>query len=335
VIKDTKIAEFTKAFTAAVIFALPSLSLAAMPNLKDLLSKPGVAEQLQASYGGKSTYDGQQDTPLVVQARKFALRINPPPPPEEVKPQVDRQPVRPQAVVSAKFKLMGTSYHIGDETKSWALIDEVGKGLHWVKQGDSVDRLNIEKVGDGSVLINDNGRKYELMAERPSKPDVVKSYTGTLEKKEPIVLLAGGEKITTAETVETIQPEQVTQAPAEPQVTPEEQLKQTQANIEWLKSLQSDPNSAGMSENEAKELSGLGEMLKTLETEAESLQSQNSAKQPKAEPNTPKTSDTVAQPKDQPAPVTNSEVKPQTAPNQPTGSTTDPTKLRRIRERRK
>jgi len=332
VIKDTKIAEFTKAFTALAIFALPSLALAAMPNLKELLSKPGVAEQLQSSNGVKSTYDSQQDSPLVLEARKFALRINPPPPPEEIKPRINREPVRPQTVVSAKFKLIGTSYHIGDQTKSWALIDEVGKGLHWIKQGDSVEHLNIEKVGDGSVLINDNGRKYELVAERANKPDVVKSYTGMLETKEPIVLLAGGEKITTAETVETFLPEQVTQAPAEPQVTPEEHLKQTQSNIEWLKSLQSDPNSAGMSEEEAKELSGLGEMLKTLESEAELLQTQ--AQPSEAEPNTPQnTGQTVEQPKVEPPPVTN-EVKPQMVPNQSTGSAAEPTKLRRIRERR-
>jgi len=270
-----------KVASAQLIFmavaALNSVSYAEQLNLKEILSRPGVAEQMQASYSGKSTYDGQQDTPLVVQAKKFALRINPPPPPEPVqRPATENRPVRPKAEVSASFKLLGTSYHFGDAAQSWALIDEVGKGMHWVKQGGKVGHLNIEKVGDGSVLINDNGRRYEIVAERKNMPDLVKSYSGQLEKSEPVKLMEGvekpEEKTVTAEPAATSpQVPVVEQIPAEPEPTPEEQLQKTQENIEWLKQIQSE----GMSESEANELEGLGQMLKMLEDEAKNLQNQS------------------------------------------------------------
>ncbi|MCE5340826.1 MAG: hypothetical protein LLF92_06820 [Planctomycetaceae bacterium] len=320
---DFRHIKLTTAMMVVGAVALNSVSFAAEPGLKDILSKPGVAEQMQTSYSGKTTYDGQQDTPLVVQAKKFALRINPPPPPQPVQqPTADNRPIRPKVEVSAAFKLLGTSYHFGDTTQSWALIDEVGKGLHWVKQGSKVGHLNIEKVGDGSVLINDNGRRYELVAERQDKLDLVKSYTGELEKSVPVILSANSEKVTSATTPEI---PVVNQIPAqiEPELTPEEQLKNTQNNIEWLKQMQSDPN-AGMSDSEANELDGLGQMLKMLEDEAKQLQQQTAT----GDTNTPNPkADTVPQPKveekTQPAGAApaNSE------PNKPA----EPVKIRRVR----
>lgn len=274
----------------AAIVALNSVVLAEQLKLKEILDKPGVAEQMQASYSGKSTYDGHQDTPLVVQARKFALRINPPPPPQPVQPMpTENRPVRPKAEVSASFKLLGTSYHFGDAAQSWALIDEIGKGLHWVKQGSKVGHLNIEKVGDGSVLINDNGRRYELKAERKSMPDLVKSYSGQLEKTETIRLLdnieqppaepipAAAESNVSVSGAAASETAVVEQVPSEPVLTPEEQLKKTQENIEWLKQMQNDPNFKAVSDSESNDLNGLGQMLKMLEEEAKNLQQQASA----------------------------------------------------------
>ncbi|MFA5293100.1 MAG: hypothetical protein WC496_08715 [Phycisphaerae bacterium] len=258
-------------------------------KLENLLKNPGVAEQMQAIYGGEKSLDNEQETPLVKQAKAFALRINPPPPPEPVRSAPSPAAViRPQATVTAKFKLIGTSYHLGDDADSWALIDEVGKGLHWVQQGGKVGYLTIEKVGDGSVLINDNGKRYELTAERQTKPDFVKSYTGIVSNDKPIALWEGMEKVTgQAESVEP-PPANISQPVAEPNVapvpelSPEELRQHTQKNIEWLKQLQQDPNS-NITSGEANELGGLGELLKTLENELkqqeEILASDNNALQ--------------------------------------------------------
>ncbi len=318
--KIMKISGVPKAVMVFAVLALIACSSYANSRLQEILKTPGIAEQLQASNVGKSTSGTEQDTPLVRQAREFALRINPPPPPKPVEPVPsfeDRRPIRPQAEVSAKFKLLGTSYHFADNAQSWALVDEVGKGLHWVKQGSKIGHLAVEKVGDGGVLINDNGRKYELLAERQQKPDVVKSYSGTLEEKPEITLLTEQDKI--ASQPQTPDSESQSQPVAVPELTPQEQLEQTQANIEWLKSIQQDPNSAGMSDDEASGLSGLGEMLKALEMEAENLQ------QAQTEPNTP--------------PQPSAEQSTQEAVNNETQSKAPPetsrdARIRRIRERR-
>lgn len=332
-IKALRLSKFTKALMGLVILTLIVSLCSAASSLEELLNTPGVAEQMQASNGGKSTSGTEQDTPLVKQAREFALRINPPPPPQPVVRNPSpgsSQPIRPQAVVTAKFKLIGTSYHFGDESQSWALIDEVGKGLHWVRQGSKVGYLDVEKVGDGGVLINDNGRRYELLAERQDKPDLVKSYTGSAFDDKPIVLLGASETLTgQAESIEPAPepiPEETPQLVVAPELSAEEQLKHAQENIEWLKQLQQDSNSAGLTEDEANELSGLGELLQSLESQAQDLQEVktdvNSPPQPPAEEK-PQEIVTNEQPK-QPTP------QPREIPQRPS----DPVKLRRIRERK-
>ena len=176
------------AITLGLLIFISARSMAANDKVESLLKIPGAAEQFQANLAGKRDTSGEEETPLLKQAKAFALRINPPPPPAPVIKAPTPDAPRPQATITAKFKLIGTSYHIGDANDSWALIDEVGKGLHWVKQGGKVGYLTIEKIGDGGVLINDNGKTYELTADRVKRPDFVKSYTGKLDDK-PVILL--------------------------------------------------------------------------------------------------------------------------------------------------
>jgi hypothetical protein len=64
--------------------------------------------------------------------------------------------------VSAKFDLVATSFFASNPNMSLALINEPGKGLNWVKQGSTVDRLTIEKVTDGSITIRDGQRTSEM-----------------------------------------------------------------------------------------------------------------------------------------------------------------------------
>jgi hypothetical protein len=274
-IKTMRITGFlVAALTLGLLILISARSMAANDKVESLLKIPGAAEQFQANLAGKKDTSGEQETPLITQAKAFALRINPPPPPAPVIKAPVAEAPRPQATITAKFKLIGTSYHIGDSNDSWALIDEVGKGLHWVKQGSKIGYLAIEKVGDGAVLINDNGKTYELTADRAKKPDFVKSYTGTLENDKPIILLtppiqpppapkpvAGPNAVAGLNNVQS-QPSPVVE------LSPEEQRKQAQENIEWIKRIQQDSNS-GMSAGEANQLGGLGDLLKELEKQAQ------------------------------------------------------------------
>ena len=313
----------TVIFAALVLWAVTPC-LAADNNLEDLLKKPGIAEQMQANYGGKTTSAAEQDTPLVKQAKTFALRINPPPPPEPVKkePAATTAAPRPKAEITAKFKLIGTSYHLEDDTESWALIDEVGKGLHWVKQGGKVGYLLIEKVGDGSVLINDNGNKYELKAERQNKPDLVKSYTGTASEDKPVIIFDMTTEMTSPISPAAPVVNTENAVPSEPvvQLSPEETLRQAQENIEWLKKLQQESGSAGMTNEEANQLGNLGELLQSLENEAERAAAEANSPEP------------VEVEEDKREDVNQTE--PKQAPAPPPQGKAEPTRLKRIRERR-
>lgn len=248
-------------------------------KIDKLLSSPGVAEQLQASYSGKRTSETDKDTPLMRQAKAFALRIDPPPPPAPPQPvQRPDEPIRPKVDVSAKFTLIGTSYNAGNAAESWALINEVGKGFHWVQIGGTVGYLKIEKIGSGVVLIRDGERTYEMFAERTPKPDLVQSYTGAIPSVTELDAWKNvGKPVITPETPQIPAPN--TPVPQ----TPEPNAAEIQANIEWIRQMKEKPESFGMTAEEAKELEGLGDMLNTMEAQKQQLDSNTASS---SEPNT-------------------------------------------------
>jgi len=256
-----------------LIIFIAAKGIASDKDIEKFLAAPGIAEQLQAGSAGGEASNLEQDTPLIRQAKQLALRINPPPPPQPVRVEPPPDAPRPKATITAKFTLVGTSYHTGDEENSWALINEVGKGWHWAKQGEKIGYLVVERIGDGVVLIRDEGSTYELVAERQQKPDYVKSFTGiiTSEKtipawqgKEGTVTEAVSEDKTSVSSTENTQP-----VPTE---SPKPTKEQVQENINWLKQIQENPESLGMTAEEAKELGDLGDMLKTLETELKTVE---------------------------------------------------------------
>ncbi len=298
-VKTLKITTFLIAVLAlGLIIFIAAKGIASNKDIEKFLAAPGVAAQLQANSAGKKESDVERETPLIRQAKEFALRINPPPPPQPVRVESPPEAPRPKAAITAKFTLVGTSYHTGDEENSWALINEVGKGWHWVKQGNKVGYLTVERIGDGVVLIRDGANTYELVAERQQKPDYVKSFTGRLDKTtvawqsaQNAVTEAVSEDQTGISSTESAQP-----VPTEgPKPTKEE----VQENINWLKQLQENPESLGMTAEEAKELGDLGDMLKAFETELKAIEPNEpntasafaKASSDKAEPNSIKIKD--------------------------------------------
>ena len=277
-VKTLKITTIAVAvFALAFIIFIAAKGIASDEGIEKFLSAQGVAEQLQAGSAGSTPSAGDQETPLIRQAKAFALRIDPPPPPQPVVPKgtpAQTEPTRrPQVDVSAKFTLVGTSYYTGDEENSWALINEVGKGWHWVKQGEKAGHLIVEKIGDGVVLIRDGSKTYELAAERTQKVDYVKSFTGTVSSGKTVPAWRSAEKAATnAESSQRTDVSSTENQPIVPELSPEEAKKQLEENAEWVRQLQENPESLGMTDEEAKELEGLGEMLKSLETEIEAIE---------------------------------------------------------------
>lgn len=129
--------------------------------------------------GQRSAKGRSQVSPLVKEAAGFASYLNPQPKATTKKTTpADRPPTivptRPSGPVSTKFTLIGTTYFASNPELSLALIDEPGKGLHWVRQSGKVGHLIIEQVKDGLVVVRDGERTSELMPERPPKISLLK-----------------------------------------------------------------------------------------------------------------------------------------------------------------
>jgi len=135
-------------------------------DIEKLLGQPDVIEKFNKSAGNKATRGTSQISPLVQQAGKFALYLNPPKP-KAPRPQKGRTTsVKRAPSATPKFKVMATSYNKSRPEMSMALIDEPGKGRNWFRQSSTVGHLLIQEVKDGVVVVKDNNGTFELKAEQ-------------------------------------------------------------------------------------------------------------------------------------------------------------------------
>ncbi len=164
-IRTLRITSIIAAILAAVLLVCAAVyGVRSDPQIEELLQAPNALDRFTASKGQHPARDEGQVSPLVRQAADFASYLNPPPPPAppaSATEAVSPEPV-PLAPVSSKFDLVGTSYYASHPELSLALIDEPGKGLHWVRQGSSIAHLTIEKVSDGSITVRDGQRTFEM-----------------------------------------------------------------------------------------------------------------------------------------------------------------------------
>ncbi len=144
------------------------------PKVEELLKTESAVEKFSKTQNQRAAKKDTQLSPLVKQAQAFANFLNPPKPepsPEERQAELE---IRPQ-VVTPKFTLVGTSINTARPEMSMALIDEPGKGTYWVKQASQVGHLIIEQIKSGIVVVNDNGRTSEIVAERPEKISLLRN----------------------------------------------------------------------------------------------------------------------------------------------------------------
>ena len=164
-IRTLRITSIIAAILAAVLLVLLAVyGVRRDPQIEELLNAPNALDKFATSKGQRPAGDEGQVSPLVKQAADFANYLNPPPPPTPPPSSAEAAAPEPAplAPVSAKFDLVGTSYYASHPELSLALIDEPGKGLHWVRQGESIAHLTIEKVSGGSVTIRDGQRTSEM-----------------------------------------------------------------------------------------------------------------------------------------------------------------------------
>ena len=180
-VKTLRITTITAALLAAGFLIFPAvLEARGDKAIEEFLKSPGAIEKFQRARGDEAEGEGQI-SPLVKQARAFALYLNAPapkrPPRTATRPSKARPAPRPK-VTSAKFKLLGTSFYALHPDLSLALIDEVGKGIRWVRRSGQVGHLVIDQIKDGLVVVKDGRRTFEVaVVERPKKVNLIKSPT--------------------------------------------------------------------------------------------------------------------------------------------------------------
>jgi hypothetical protein len=164
-IKTLRITSIIAAIAATGLLVLPAVyGVRSNPKIEELLKSPGVVEKFTSAKGQQTSKDQSQNSPLVKAAVELSNIINPTPPPKPVaaaQPSGPSQPV-PPAPVAVKFDLIATSYFASHPEQSFVLIDEPGKGQHWVKQGSTIGHLTIETVKDGSIVLRDGQKTSEM-----------------------------------------------------------------------------------------------------------------------------------------------------------------------------
>ncbi len=252
----------------AVVFLMFSVSfgLRTDPEIERFLEMPGAIEKFKTGSAAKAEKQDQH-SPLMKQAEAFALRIQPP------KPKITRKPTRTIArptTVKPKFTLIGTSIYLLDPLRSLALIDEPGKGLHWVKKADNVGHLTIEQINDGHILVRDGQRTETLYAIRPEKKSLIKGISLESPPKE-------FEPTSEGEITKAFEPTsegEITKAfdSLRGQPPPSRSVRHRRKTRTETKTKQPDiqdnqDKSMGISSEEAEDLGYIGTMLKAMEEE--------------------------------------------------------------------
>jgi hypothetical protein len=176
--KTLRITSIIAAVLAAGLLVFPAIfGFRSDKEIDEFLNLPSVVEKFRRARGDKYKVGEGEVSPLVKYAQAFGLYLNPPPAPKKVVRKL-RDPGKPhvpgivtqQPRVTAKFKLIATSFSASRPELSVALIDAPGKGRQWVRQGSVVSYLTVEQIKDGLVIVKGTKGTFEIPAEaRPPR----------------------------------------------------------------------------------------------------------------------------------------------------------------------
>jgi hypothetical protein len=164
-IKTLRITSVVAAVLAGVFFVFPVIYGVRSDNSIDkFLKLPSAKEKFENAADTKTKTGESQESPLVKQAEAFALYLNPD------KPAVAKTPkgiktttnIDSKVTVTPKFPVLATIFYPENPTLSQALIDEPGRGRHWVRQSGMVGHLFVEQVKDGLVVLKSSEETYNL-----------------------------------------------------------------------------------------------------------------------------------------------------------------------------
>ena len=195
-IKTLKAASILVVICAVALVALVVvLGIRGDQQIAEFLDAPGVIEKFR-KLAKTVDEDVDQVSPLIEQAKAFALRINPPPPPKPKRSKATpqqraakkRAPAspRPKAPVTARFKLVATCRYKLQPERSLALVDRPPQGLKWFRQGDNVGHLTIQQVKDGSIVCSD-GQELFVPPSKVKKKILLKSELTDSARPRPTI----------------------------------------------------------------------------------------------------------------------------------------------------
>jgi len=257
---------------AAGFIGIPvSLGMKSDEQVEKFLNKPGVIETFEQSNASKNAKTTTAKSAIERQAESFAKYLNPPAPKEPARQRPSKSNTRLEAIrpktVNAKFKLLGTSFHSSDPVLSLALIDEPGKGKHWVRQSDEVGHLVIDQIKNGVVVIKDGSRTYDMAIEKPKRLNLLKG-SGDKDSPELSTSSSGASKVegirarylekTKADSANNIP------APQKPELVQQNNGDRQKEFIETVKAF-SDLLSQSRQDSEENADNGLSSILSNLE----------------------------------------------------------------------
>lgn len=168
-IKTLRITSVVAAILAGIFFVFPVVyGVRSDERIDEFLKQPSVREKFEDVADNKAKAVDSRVSPLVEQAETFAMYLNPVKAAEQ-KTSIESRTtsISDKLPVTPKFiKVFATSYFAENPDLSLALIDEPGRGRHWVRRSSKVGHLLIEQVKDGLVIVKGGQEIFELEIEK-------------------------------------------------------------------------------------------------------------------------------------------------------------------------
>ncbi|MHC4487878.1 MAG: hypothetical protein ACYS9C_02990 [Planctomycetota bacterium] len=188
-IKTLRITSVVAAILAVILFIFPVVfGGRSDESIEGFLNSPSVIEKFSMAMGNQAKTGESRSSPLVQQATVFASYLNPKT--KDASAFRDTGGATSLSLpVTPKFRVIATTYCQAQPELSLALIDEPGKGMHWVRQSSKVGHLVIEQVRDGLVVVKGGKGTFELMVEERPQMSLLEGASSVPKK-------AGGQKPT-------------------------------------------------------------------------------------------------------------------------------------------
>ena len=193
------------AATIGVVIFLAMAGFRSDPQRDIILNAPGAIEEFRKG-ATKPAEEPDQISPLIQQAKLFALLINPPPPPKPPKSKATTKKIATKPVtktvkppptpkvqqVTAKFKLLGTCRNVQSPGSSFALLALGSNKQKWVQQGQVIEHLTIQEIKDGSIVTFKNGRFNNELAMQKTKSKIKSLLKDDISGLQPPTAVSTG-----------------------------------------------------------------------------------------------------------------------------------------------